>query len=82
MNGIIFAGWWYGLHNRGATTPPGRGYLRATVGDDVRILYIGATGTEDEGWLYACRMSGPLDDVVDCKGSLGEETVQAVTRDT
>ena len=62
--------------------PPGTGYLRANVGGEVRILYIGATGTEDEGWLYACRMSGALDDDVDCKGSLGEESGAAATRET
>ena len=62
--------------------PPGTGYLRANVGDEVRILYIGATATEDEGWLYARRMSGPLDDDLECKGLLAEDSVAAATKET
>ena len=62
--------------------PPGTGYLRANVGDEVRILYIGATATEDEGWLYARRMSGPLHDDLHCKGLLAEDSVAAVTKET
>ena len=62
--------------------PHGTGYLRANVGDEVRILYIGATATEDEGWLYARRMSGPLDDDLDCKGLPAEESVVAATKAT
>merc|ERR1719253_1854837 len=51
------------------------GYLAASAGDSVEILYVGSTRTNDEGWLFVARPSGTLEDV---QGWLNASKVQAL----
>ena len=60
----------------------GRGYLCADVGDHLQVLYIGGKATEDEGWLYACRLTALREDSVNYKGWVEENAVQPVTWET
>eukprot|EP00930_Biecheleria_cincta_P030802 TRINITY_DN21348_c0_g1_i1.p1 TRINITY_DN21348_c0_g1~~TRINITY_DN21348_c0_g1_i1.p1 ORF type:complete len:589 (-),score=109.82 TRINITY_DN21348_c0_g1_i1:127-1893(-) len=35
--------------------PPDSGYLAAEKGEEVQVLYVGSSQTDDEGWIYAER---------------------------